>query len=160
MYQDKQKEYVTDISIRQATEVDLPGICPLILELFEVMDSPPDTRIQSAVENCRAVIQDSRNQTLVATSGDSVVGFINFTTRRTIAHARPSALIDELVVAGRFRSQGIGKRLVSAAIQMCQDLGCDEIEVSTEKENTKARDFYKNCGFDEDAVLLERELGD
>jgi RimJ/RimL family protein N-acetyltransferase len=43
---------------------------------------------------------------------------------------------------------------------MCQNLGCDEIEVSTEKENTKARDFYKNCGFDEDAVLLERGLGD
>jgi hypothetical protein len=29
------------------------------------------------------------------------------------------------------------------------------VEVSAEKKNERAIIFYKNCGFDEDAVLLE-----
>jgi ribosomal protein S18 acetylase RimI-like enzyme len=151
---------MSDIAIRPAREADLASIGPLIRELVESMDSAPDTRFQTAIENCRALMRDPRNHTLVATSGDSVIGFINFTTRRTIVHTRPSGLIDELVVAARFRDKGIGKHLVSAALQKCRELGCDEIEVSTEKTNVRARGFYKKCGFDEDAVLLEKHLDD
>ena len=37
------------ISIEGATEVDLPLIEPLIRELFESMDNPPDTGLRHAV---------------------------------------------------------------------------------------------------------------
>jgi deoxycytidylate deaminase len=40
----------------------------------------------------------------------------------------------------------------------CCRLGCVELEVSTEKTNAAARRFYRQCGFDEDAVLLEMAL--
>jgi RimJ/RimL family protein N-acetyltransferase len=39
-----------------------------------------------------------------------------------------------------------------------EELGCCEVEVSTEKSNAKARRFYKSCGFAEDAVLMEIDL--
>jgi GNAT superfamily N-acetyltransferase len=73
-------------------------------------------------------------------------------------HPRPSGLIDELVVKETSRGSGIGKQLVQAAISRCRELGCSELEVSTEKSNVKARQFYKTCGFEEDAVLLELDL--
>jgi hypothetical protein len=37
-------------------------------------------------------------------------------------------------------------------------LGCCELEVSSLKSNTAARDFYKKCGFEEEALLLEMDL--
>jgi ribosomal protein S18 acetylase RimI-like enzyme len=87
-----------------------------------------------------------------------VVGFINFTTRRTVLHGGLSGLIDELVVAEEYRRRGIGKRLVAAAVDKCRQLGCREVEVSTQKTNLEAREFYKDCGFEEHAVLLEMHL--
>jgi GNAT superfamily N-acetyltransferase len=73
-------------------------------------------------------------------------------------HPRPSGLIDELIVSGRSQGLGIGKQLILAAITECREIGCCEVEVSTEKSNAKARQFYKACGFKEDAVLLEIDL--
>jgi GNAT superfamily N-acetyltransferase len=67
-------------------------------------------------------------------------------------------LIDELVVAKTYRGRGIGKVLIEAATDKCRELGCCEVEVSTEMTNDKARAFYKSCGFKEDSVLLEYDL--
>jgi GNAT superfamily N-acetyltransferase len=149
-----------EICITQATEADLASIEPLILELIEAMYSPPDADVRCVLENCRALLIDPTHHILLAKVDDSVVGLINFTTRRTVVHSRPSGLIDELIVAKNHRGQGIGKRLVSAAIERCWELGYGEVEVSTEKANTAAREFYKKCGFKEDAVLLEKHLAD
>ena len=146
--------------IEEATEADLPSIGPLISELFEAMDSLQDGGPEHAMENCLALIRDPSHHLLVARAGDSLSGFVQFTTRRTILHARPSGLIDEIIVTEKCRGQGIGKLLISATAQRCRELGCEELEVSTERTNTTARAFYKKCGFDEDYVLLEKSLGD
>jgi len=95
---------------------------------------------------------------LVARDGETVVGFINFTTRNTLYQAAPSGLIDELIVTKAYRGKGIGKQLVSATLKMCRQLGCCEVEVSTLKSNNKARDFYRSCGFTEDSVFFEINL--
>lgn len=44
------------------------------------------------------------------------------------------------------------------AIEKCRELDCCEVEVSIEKSNEGARAFYKRCGFQEDAVLLEFQI--
>jgi len=94
----------------------------------------------------------------VAAKEKAPVGFINFTVRQTILHRSPSGLIDELVVAEGYRSKGIGKQLVQAAIEKCRQFGCCEVEASTEKTNLKAREFYKQCGFEERGTLFEADL--
>lgn len=149
-----------EVSIEKATEADLPLLEPLILALRHTMDSPSDIDARRAVENSRILLGDPHHHVLVAKLAGSVVGFVNFATRRTIMHARASGLIDELIVAEKCRGQGIGKRLIGAVVETCRELGCDEVEVSTENTNTEAREFYKRCGFEEDSVLLEKHLKD
>jgi len=146
---------LNDITITPATEIDLPSIKPLLLELMDAMDNTEDFDVEQSFENCGILIRDPAHHMLVAKDKDTVVGFVNFTTRKTIMHPRPSGLIDELVVSRSYRGRGIGKQLILAAIQRCRELECCEVEVSTEKSNTKAREFYLRCGFEEDAVLLE-----
>lgn len=149
-----------NISIKQATEADLPFIKPLISELMDSMDNTEGFNIEQAFENCRSLIKDPAHHLLLAKDkdNDKVVGFVNFTTRKTIIHPGLSGLIDELVVCSSHRGLGIGKNLLLAAIEKCRKLGCCEVEVSTEKSNVHAREFYRRCGFEEDAVLLEINL--
>lgn len=148
----------SNISIEPATETDLPSIKPLLLELLKAMDNTEGFNIEQAFENIRILIKDSASHILLAKDKEAVIGFVNFTTRKTIIHPGLSGLIDELVVSRSHRGLGIGKNLLLAALEKCRKLGCCEVEVSTEKSNTHAREFYRRCGFEEDAVLLEINL--
>lgn len=146
------------LKIIPAVEGDLPSIKKLLAELIEAVEDNDEFNIESSINNCHELMQDSSNYMLVAKEDIEILGFANFTTRKSIMHQGPSGLIDELIVSKSSRSSGIGKRLILAVIDKCRELGCSEVEVSTEKSNAKARRFYKSCGFEEDAVLLEMDL--
>mgnify|MGYP001125526035 CR=1 FL=1 len=146
---------MSSILIREAKETDLSTIGELIPELIETLDDTEGIDIKQVLENCQNLLRDPNSHLFVAEIDGVVVGFINFTTRKTVLHRGPSGLIDVLVVAKNYRGKGIGKQLLSAAIEKCKQLGCCEVEVSTEKVNTKAKKFYRKCGFNEREVLLE-----
>ncbi len=149
---------MTDIIIREAKTSDLLTIGKLTLELIEAMGDIEGIDIKLIANNCRNLLSKANSYILVAEIGRVVVGFINFTTRKTILHRGLSGLIDELIVAKSYRGKGIGKRLLSGAIEKSRQLGCCEVEVSTEKTNIKAREFYRQCGFTERGVLFEIDL--
>jgi len=114
--------------------------------------------IKLIAENCRNLLSEVSSHILVAEIEEVVAGFVNFTTRKTILHRGLSGLIDELIVAKSYRGKGIGKQLLSSAIKKSRQLGCCEVEVSTEKTNIKAGEFYRQCGFADRGVLFEIDL--
>jgi GNAT superfamily N-acetyltransferase len=146
------------INIAAAQEQDLPAIVALIVELSDEIDGPSVADQPMIEKNVKILFHDPAARFLVARSADHVVGFANFTTRRTIIHLSESGLIDELVVSREYRGKGVGKRLVSEVVDKCRELGCCELEVSTMVSNKNAREFYRGCGFAEEAVLLEMDL--
>jgi len=147
-----------EILIREAKESDLLTIRKLTLELIEAMGNIEGIDIKLIAENCRNLLNEANSYILVAEIKGVVSGFINFTTRKTILHRGLSGLIDELIVAKSYRGKGIGRQLLSSAIEKSRQLGCCEVEVSTEKTNAKAREFYRQCGFTERGVLFEMDL--
>ncbi|MBA7569828.1 GNAT family N-acetyltransferase [Candidatus Atribacteria bacterium 1244-E10-H5-B2] len=149
---------MTDILIREAKEFDLLTIEKLTLELIEAMGNTEGIDIKLIAKNCRNLLSEVNSHILVAEVKGVVAGFVNFTTRKTILHHSLSGLIDELIVAKSYRGKGIGKQLLSSAIKKSRQLGCCEVEVSTEKTNIKAREFYRQCGFADRGVLFEIDL--
>jgi len=149
---------MTEILIREAKEYDMLTIGKLTLELIEAMGNIESIDIKLIAENCRNLLSEVNSHILVAEIKGDVVGFVNFTTRKTILHRGLSGLIDELVIAKSYRGKGIGMQLLSSAIKKSHQLGCCEVEVSTEKTNTKAREFYRQCGFTERGVFFEMDL--
>ena len=149
---------MNNILIRKATESDLPAMGKLLAELVNAMNDTEGIDIGIALKTCEQFLKDASSHFLVAEIEGSPVGCINFTIRQTILHRSPSALIDELVVAKEYQDKGVGKQLVLAAIEKCKQLGCCEVEVSTETTNAKARKFYKKCGFTERGTLFEIDL--
>jgi ribosomal protein S18 acetylase RimI-like enzyme len=146
------------LAITPAGEVDLPAIKILMTELLDAMNDTEGLDIEQAARNCREMLQDPAYHMLVARDNDRILGFVNFNTRKTILHPHESGLIDELIVSKSSRGSGIGRQLILAVIEECRRLGCSEVEVSTEKSNRNARRFYRACGFEEEAVLLEKQL--
>jgi len=94
----------------------------------------------------------------VAIENDKIVGFLSIVFYKTFLHKGGTALINELIVAETHRNKGIGKKLIQKAIESAKSRGMDEIEVGTEITNTKAQNFYKKTGFNEEYVLLGREF--
>jgi GNAT superfamily N-acetyltransferase len=146
------------ILIREATESDLPAIGKLLEDLTDAMYNTEGIDIGIALKTCQHLLHDAGSRFLIAAMEGTPVGFIYFTVRQTILHRGPSALIDELVVAKEYQGRGVGKQLVLVAIEECKQLGCCEVEVSTEKTNIKARKFYKKCGLEERGMLFEVDL--
>jgi len=149
---------MTDIIIREAKEFDLLTIGKLTLELIKAMGNTEGIDIKLIAENCRNLLSELNSHILVAEIDGVVAGFVNFTTRKTISHRGLSGLIDELIVAKSYRGKGVGKQLLSSVIEKSCQLGCCEVEVSTERTNIKAREFYRQCGFTERGVLFEIDL--
>jgi GNAT superfamily N-acetyltransferase len=149
---------MNNILIRKAKQSDLPVIRKLLAELINAMDDIECIDIRITLQTWEHLLKDARSYFLVAAIKGAPVGFIHFTIRQTILHRSPSALIDELVVAKEYQGKGVGKQLVLAAIEKCKQLGCCEVEVSTERTNVKARKFYKKCGFNERGTLFEVDL--
>lgn len=148
-----------DILIRGAKESDFPLIEKLALELIEFVENKEGFDLRTVLGNYQSLLKDTNSHILVAEVDGTIVGFINFTTRKTLLHPGLSALIDELVVHKNYRNRGIGKQLIYAVIETCKRLGCCEVEVTTEFRNSNARKFYKSCGFEERGVILEKDLG-
>jgi len=149
---------MTDIIIRKAKASDLLTIEKLMFELIEAMGDTEGIDIRLIAENCRNLLSKANSYILVAEIEGIIVGFVNFTIRKTILHRGLSGLIDELIIAKSYRGKGVGKQLLSSAIEKSRQLGCCEVEVSTEKTNIKAREFYRQCGFTERGVLFEMDL--
>jgi GNAT superfamily N-acetyltransferase len=150
------KEY--KVLIREARKSDLPAIRTLLTELVNALDDTECVDIGIALRTWERLQKDTRSHFLVAAITGTPVGFIHFMVRQTILHQSPSALIDELVVTKQCRGKGIGKQLLLATIEKCKQLGCCEVEVTTEKTNVKARKFYTKCGFNKTEMLFEVDL--
>jgi len=147
-----------DIIIRKANKSDLPIIIELMKELIEAMDDVEGFDIDIVSENCHSLLNDVNSNIMVAEIDGHTVGVVKYSARRTFLHSGLSGLIDELVVTKDYRGKGIGKQLIFAVIERCEQLGCCEVELTTEYTNTNAIEFYKKCGFVERGPLFEKEL--
>ena len=144
--------------ILEATESDLPAVVELLSKLSSSLEKSQELDQQQLIANCLSIILHPQSYILLAKLEGETVGMIDFSTRRTALHSGPSALIDEFIVMEEHRGKGVGSSLMTAVIDKCRQIGCSEIEVSTETSNEEARAFYVARGFSGDAILFEMDL--
>jgi len=147
--------------IRQATVEDSGVIAQLMTQLTEASGYEGwQVSPERVEESLRKMADNDAYQVLLAEDEGQVVGLLSLSFRHTLFHLAPSALIDELVVEQGHRGRGVGQRLMAEAIERCRAAGCCEVEVSTERSNEAAQEFYRQHGFNHEAVLFELEFGE
>ncbi len=93
--------------------------------------------------------EDPRSVLLVADEGSQLAGFLVATIESEIPiyRLKEFAFIHDVWVEENFRHEGIGRQMVTLAIERFKELGIKQIRLDTAAANEPARALFKACGF-------------
>lgn len=132
------------ITIRPATETDLPALLALYREL-----NPDDAPLPPAsARSVWAAIATQQGRTvLVADLDGALSGTADCTVLPNLTRGGRSILVVEnVVVADAYRRQGVGRQLMDAAAQLAGSTGCYKVQLLA-ADGHEAHTFYRACGF-------------
>ena len=135
--------------VRPANEQDMPRI----LELYEELTggqhylSPDDTQTVFV-----EIVSMPGHELLVAEEDGEVVGTMVLLIVPNLSHgARPWAIVENMVVDGRYLRKGIGRLLMEYAIAHARQAGCYKVQLLSNKKRHEAHQFYRSLGLEASA---------
>jgi GNAT superfamily N-acetyltransferase len=140
-------ETQVQVTIREATETDLPGV----LALYKQPDIDDGTVLEP--EDAQyifarfALYPDYR--LYVVTDGEEIVGSFALLIMDNLGHlGAPSGVVEDVVVDPRCQGQGIGRQMMAFAIERCRERGCYKVALSSNLKRERAHQFYDSLGFE------------
>ncbi|WP_093801418.1 GNAT family N-acetyltransferase [Streptomyces sp. Wb2n-11] len=134
---------------RAATRQDLPAVLALLADEEKVVD-PASVVVDAAYERAFAAIDsDSRNEMLVLTDeSGTVLGCLQATYIPGLGkHGGERALIEAVRVRADRRGEGLGRELVTRAVERARERGCTLVRLTSGKRRSDAHRFYASLGF-------------
>src|SRR5262245_40435390 len=110
------------ISVRSATEADLPLILAYIAELAE-FEKLPQVATEAGLRQALFGPRPAAEVLLAEVSGEPV-GFAVFFHTFSTFQARPGVYLEDLYVRPQARSQGVGRALLAYLAKLAMDRGC------------------------------------
>ena len=131
---------------RPAIAEDLPGILALLREL-----NPEDPELAPSIsgEIWTEILGNPRIRYLVAVDSARIAGTCHVLVVPNLTRSgRPYALVENVVVDGAHRRQGIGRTLMDLAVDFAKSLRCYKVMVQSSAKRSEAHAFYQDIGFD------------
>ena len=134
-------------TITPAIPDDIPQLCVLLAILFaQEEDFQPDANKQSSA--LRQLIEHpDTGRILVLREGDSILGMVSLLYTISTACGGKVALLEDMIVHPSRRGDGLGNKLLQAAIELARREGCLRITLLTDRINDFAIRFYQRQGF-------------
>jgi ribosomal protein S18 acetylase RimI-like enzyme len=131
------------VSVREVTE----GSCDLHRVLSDLLPQlssqpPPFTK-----EHLEEIVASPASRLLVAEDGSEVVGTLTLALFRVPTGMR--AWIEDVVVDGSRRGQGVGEALVQAALELAASCGSRTVDLTSRPTREAANRLYRRLGFTE-----------
>jgi len=152
------------MELRDATEADLPAIVAMLAddmlgrerETLPGPDGAVDTTYLTAFRHMQA---QGGNRLLIAEVEGEIAGFLQLMllpglSRRGMTRAQ----IEGVRVSSAFRGQGIGEKMIRAALDVARAEGCALAQLTTDARRADARRFYERLGFEASHVGMKIEL--
>ncbi|HEX2830829.1 MAG TPA: GNAT family N-acetyltransferase [Burkholderiales bacterium] len=139
------------LEIGVATRDDLPEIVRLLADdplgaKRETYAVPLPDAYYAAFD---AIARDDNNELVVARSDARIVGVLQVTFIPNITYRGGwRALIEGVRVAADARSAGVGRELVSRAIERARARRCHMVQLTSDKTRPDAIRFYQDLGFE------------
>jgi len=135
-----------EIKIRRAGAEDLPAVLGLLKQLDVGKDR--DLPLAEAQKIFASLHKYPRYSLYVALAQAQIVGTFALILIDSIAHGgAPHGLVEDVVVDPRWRRHGIGKQMMSFAMQRCREAGCYKMALSSHLSREKTHEFYESLGF-------------
>jgi len=139
-----------DITISQATAHDVAAIIVLLAD-DPVGETREDTSEKASEIYARAfadALSDPQCTILVGRHGSEVIGCVQLNVISGLSYkGTKRALIEDMRVRADFRGQGLGRKLLDAALQQAKSSGCGLAELFAHADRLEAHKFYEACGF-------------
>ncbi|MGC4812530.1 N-acetyltransferase family protein [Micromonospora sp. DT228] len=139
---------MTDVIFREAVRADLPAVIALLAD--DVLGKARDfTGVDEAYEKAFAdITADPRNQLIVAEQTGAIVGCLQITYIPGLGrHGSERSLIEAVRVRSDRRGQGLGRQLMTWAVDQARERGCALVQLTTDKSRADAHRFYLGLGF-------------
>jgi ribosomal protein S18 acetylase RimI-like enzyme len=130
-----------------AGEEDVEAVTELIAAFRDWWDKdePGDQAIREIVG---ALIGDPGTEfMLAAPDGEPAAGVCQLRYRLSVWTGADDCWLEDLYVDARARRAGLGRALVSAALDRAEARGCRRVELDVNESNTEAIAFYRSLGF-------------
>ncbi len=160
------KEMLKDLIIRQAKEEDIKDIMRLYGKTIWKVEQEFDNNLKNGFEQSKQLyeimandINDKSTVILVAELEKKVVGYISASIiPLDDAYIEKVATLHEIATEDKYQKLGIGKSLLNSCIKLLKDCNVGYIKLSTFKENSKARNFYEENGFQSYSINYRKKI--
>ncbi|MEU9080639.1 GNAT family N-acetyltransferase [Kitasatospora sp. NPDC004745] len=139
---------MTDLTIRRATEDDLPAVVAMLADdpLGATRESPDDlTPYRAALAR---IDGDPHQHLVVAERAGRTVGTLQLTLVPGLSRKGSTrAIIEGVRIHADERGSGLGTDLIRWAVDRSRDLGADLVQLTSDATRTDAHRFYERLGF-------------
>ena len=152
------------MTIRFATEADIPGMIELLKQVGQVHhEIRPDLFRAGAQKYDEAalfaLLLDEKRPILIAELEGKVAGYafciLQITKDDPVLCDRKVLYIDDLCVEETLRGHGIATALYQRTLEFARELGCDAVTLNVWCGNDSAMKFYEKSGFKPQKVGME-----
>jgi N-acetylglutamate synthase-like GNAT family acetyltransferase len=137
--------------LRRARRADVPAIVALLQDDFlgATRETPKGQALPESYSAAFDEIDgDRRCELMVAEDEGLVVGTFHLTVLTHISFKGSKSLqIENVHVGAARRSHGVGRLMMEWAIARARELGCDRVQLTTNKLRKDAHRFYERLGF-------------
>jgi len=129
--------------IRRAQVGDAPAVAQLLHD-FNTEYDDPTPGVPALTNRIEELLAAEAITVLLA--GNPPLGLALFRTRPSLWSTATDVYLEELYVVPEKRRQGIGRRLLDAAMDAARESGADHFELTTGETDTEARALYESTG--------------
>jgi ribosomal protein S18 acetylase RimI-like enzyme len=130
------------ISVQAAESAD-DALCAAVAALVPQLSSSAATPTRDVLAR---IVADPDTTLFVARDGDRVVGMLTLALFETPTGVR--AWIEDVVVDGAARGQGVAAQLVQAALDRATNAGARTVDLTSRPDREAANRLYQRMGFE------------
>ena len=141
---------MSPVAVRDAQELDLPAIVALYAddELGSTREQPAEPLAGEYLRAFAAIADDPRTRLVVAEVDDEVVGTLQLSfLPHVVRRGGERAQIEAVRVASSHRGSGLGRELLTWAVEQARERGCALVQLTTDTSRPDAHRFYESLGF-------------
>ncbi|MEQ5869518.1 GNAT family N-acetyltransferase [Sagittula sp. NFXS13] len=152
---------MTDLLIRPARVTDIGVILALLADdtLGQTRELVGETVDAGYIDAFNAIARDENQHLMVAEADGRVVGTFQLSYLPGLSHQGAwRAQIEAVRVASDLRGQGLGRQMMTWAIEAAQARGCRMVQLTSHKTRHDAHRFYESLGFARSHAGFKRVL--
>jgi ribosomal protein S18 acetylase RimI-like enzyme len=153
-----------NINIRVAQSDDWKSIQKLNNEVFQNdKDNDPDMDLncpftEKSIKYYKNLANGTYGHCFIAEINSEAVGYVALSIKYFVHRKSKYVEVENIGVSPEYRSQGIGEKLMNQAGSWAKEQGAQRLYVEAFWGNNQAIKYYKNNGFVEIGVELEKVL--